>query len=388
MLGWTPTRRSVLKAMGFGGLGAAASMTGVVQTGVQQLQVLPAPRARVDQTFISGHKSVQLHSHSNRVVSQLPWTAPREVFEWYLTHGFQVVALTNLNHFTPVAGLAATMDDPGFFLVVQGEEPSFEPDGAGVRIIDSLGVGISGPVDLGKANRGSSTAEVWTNQAKAIRDVGGLPIAAHPNLTWVATGKDIAESDPGDHPRIFELCNTEPGTNWRGGGGRPSVEDLWDEALTRSRRRILSVAADDSHHFGVDMSKSRRPDEPLAAPGRAWLMVRSEEMTWPDIRRAIEAGDCYSTTGQTGIVLPAIEVSRTGISLTLSEDTTDLGWSTGDHNARLYTTYFIGEGGRVLKKDGSLKPSYALRPGDGRYVRARIEDSDGNLAWTQPAFRR
>jgi hypothetical protein len=142
-----PTRRGVLKAMGLGGLGAAANLAGVVQTGVRQLPVLPAPRARVDQTFIGGWKSVQLHSHSNRVVSQLPWTAPREVFEWYLTHGFQVVALTNLNHYTPVGGLAAWMDDPGFFLVIQGEEPSFEPDGVGVRIIDTLGVGITGLVD-------------------------------------------------------------------------------------------------------------------------------------------------------------------------------------------------------------------------------------------------
>jgi hypothetical protein len=38
------------------------------------------------------------------------------------------------------------MNDPGWFLVIQGEEPSFEPDGPGVRIVDTLGVGITGPV--------------------------------------------------------------------------------------------------------------------------------------------------------------------------------------------------------------------------------------------------
>jgi hypothetical protein len=33
---WTPTRRGVLKAIGLGGLAAAANMAGVVQTGVRR----------------------------------------------------------------------------------------------------------------------------------------------------------------------------------------------------------------------------------------------------------------------------------------------------------------------------------------------------------------
>jgi hypothetical protein len=187
--GWRPSRRSVLQAIGVGGLGAAANMTGVVQTGVagagvRALPVLPAPRARLEESFTTGWQSVQLHTHANRVVAQLPWTSPRKVFEWYMEHGFKVVALTNLLHFTPVGKLAEMLNDPGWFLVVQGEEPSFEPDGPGVRIVDTLGVGITGPVDEGKANRGTTTAEIWTNQSLAIREVGGLPILAHPNLTW------------------------------------------------------------------------------------------------------------------------------------------------------------------------------------------------------------
>lgn len=54
--GWRPSRRSVLRAMGLGGLGAAASVAGVVQTGVasagvRALPVLPAPRARLEESF-------------------------------------------------------------------------------------------------------------------------------------------------------------------------------------------------------------------------------------------------------------------------------------------------------------------------------------------------
>jgi len=389
------TRRSILKAIGLGGLGAAADITGVVQTGVASadvmaLPVLPAPRARIEESFTTGWQPAQFHVHSNRVVAQLPWTSPRKVFEWYMEHGYKAVALTNLLHFTPVDKLAGMMNDPGWFLVIQGEEPSHEPDGPGKRIVDTLGIGTTAPVDNAKANRGTTTAEIWTNQSDAIRAVGGLPILAHPNLTWAATGKDIAEADPNHNPIFVELVNTEPGINWRGGGGRPGVEQLWDEALTRSRRRIYAICADDSHHFDTDdQSKSRRPDEPLSPPGRAWQMVHSDELTWPAIRRALEASNSYGTMGQIGIRFIDVETSRTGIKIILSDETDDLGWSAPGFNPRLFTTFFIGEGGRVLHTTGSLKPEYVFKPGDRtRYVRARVEASDcADNAWTQPAFR-
>ena len=119
-------------------------------------------------------------------------------------------------------------------------------------------------------------------------------------------------------------------------------------------------------------------------------MVHSDELTWPAIRRGLEdPNSSYGTTGQIGIRFVDLEVNRTAIKITLGDVTDDLGWSTDGHNPRLFTTYFIGEGGRLLKKDGSLKPSYAFKPSDRtRYVRARVEASDClDLAWTQPAFR-
>lgn len=41
----------------------------------------------------------------------------------------------------------------------------------------------------------------------------------------------------------------------------------------------------------------------------------------------------------------------------------------------------------MLKVDESSSPSYELAPGD-LYVRARITNSDGAVAWTQPVFRK
>jgi hypothetical protein len=51
-----------------------------------------------------------------------------------------------------------------------------------------------------------------------------------------------------------------------------------------------------------------------------------------------------------------------------------------------YRTSFIGVDGRVLDVQEGLSVRYRLHDGD-RYVRARIDDSDGLTAWTQPLFR-
>jgi hypothetical protein len=49
------------------------------------------------------------------------------------------------------------------------------------------------------------------------------------------------------------------------------------------------------------------------------------------------------------------------------------------------TTYFIGEGGKVLAKSFETAPVYRFAGGE-KYVRARVESSFGSSAWTQPVF--
>jgi hypothetical protein len=50
-----------------------------------------------------------------------------------------------------------------------------------------------------------------------------------------------------------------------------------------------------------------------------------------------------------------------------------------------FTTTFIGSGGRVLAVTGDNPAVYRLHGGEG-YVRARVADSGGGVAWVQPAF--
>jgi len=320
-----------------------------------------------------------VHAHANWGVPQLPTTSPDVVVRWYREHNYNFVSVTDLNYYTPPEGLKALFDAPGRFLVVPGTEPSKDPIQPGNKIVDTIGIGITGPVD---APTGETVALVLDSEAKAIRRAGGLPIAAHPNLTYALTAADLISSDQTAGPRFFEVWNTEPGMNNLGGGGKPSTEQIWDEVLSTGRV-MYGTAVDDSHHF-YDFISSRETGSPLSNPGKAWIEVRARELSVAAIIEAMERGDFYATTG---VVLLSYEASSAAVRIGLSDQTRDLGWSLPGANPQLYRTEFIGRGGKVLKVDESLNPVYEFT-GNELYVRARITSSDGLVAWTQPVFRK
>jgi hypothetical protein len=318
-----------------------------------------------------------VHIHANWGAPQLPTTSPDIVVRWYREHNYHFVAITDLNYFTPPEGLKALFDAPGRFLIVPGTELSKDSIQPGNKIVDTIGLGINGTVE---PPAGDTVAAVLDSQAKVIRYAGGLPIAAHPNFTYAITATDLLASDKTSGPRFFEVWNTEPGMNNLGGGGKPSTEQLWDEVLSAGRV-VYGTAVDDSHHF-YDFNHSRRTGEPLSNPGKAWIVVRAAELSARALIEAMNRGEFYASSG---VVLESYEVTPTAIRIGLSDRTRDLGWSLPGANPQLYRTEFIGKGGKVLKLDESLNPSYAFT-GSELYVRARITNSDGELAWTQPVF--
>ncbi|HWX20165.1 MAG TPA: CehA/McbA family metallohydrolase [Candidatus Binatia bacterium] len=320
-----------------------------------------------------------VHAHANWGAPQLPTTSPDVVVRWYREHNYNFVSVTDLNYYTPPEGLKALFDAPGRFLVVPGTEPSKEPIQPGNKIVDTIGIGIKGPVD---APTGDTVAKVLDSEAKAIRRKGGLPIAAHPNLTYAVTATDLLASDQTPGPRFFEVWNTEPGMNNLGGGGKPSTEQIWDEVLSAGRT-MYAVAVDDSHHF-YEFVSSRQAGSPLSNPGKAWIEVRASELSVPALLEAMKRGDFYATTG---VILASYEATPAAIRIGLSDHTRDLGWSLPGANPQLYRTEFIGKGGKLLKLDESLNPAYEFT-GSELYVRARITNSDGQVAWTQPVFRK
>src|SRR5579859_2097637 len=316
-----------------------------------------------------------VHAHANWGAPQLPTTSPDVVIRWYREHNYNFVSITDLNYYTPVDGLKALFDAPGRFLVVPGIEPSKDPIQPGNKIVDTIGIGVNGPVDM---PQGDTVAAVLDSEAKAIRRAGGIPVAAHPNLTYALTAPDLLGSDQTSGPRFFEVWNTEPGMNNVGGGGKPSTEQLWDEVLS-SGRLMYATAVDDSHHF-YDFVASRETGAPLSNPGKAWIMVRARELSVPALLDAMNRGDFYATTG---VVIESYEAGPSAIRIRLSDRTRDLGWSMPGANPQLYRTDFIGKGGTVLKHDETLSPTYEFT-GKELYVRARITNSDAQVAWTQP----
>src|SRR5258708_38724002 len=108
------------------------------------LTVLPTPVQSADATWYKG----VVHAHANWGGPQLPTTSPDVVVRWYREHNYNFVSVTDLNYYTPPEGLKALFDAPGRFLVVPGMEPSKDPIQPSNKIVDTIGIGITGPVDL------------------------------------------------------------------------------------------------------------------------------------------------------------------------------------------------------------------------------------------------
>lgn len=286
-----------------------------------------------------------LHTHTSNSDGDSP---PAEVVAWYRDAGYDVLAITDHDILTEPADLAHLA---GPMLLVRGEELT-----SGDVHVNGLGLPKAVPPTFG----GDARARLQGN-VDAIRDIGGVPSVNHPNFRWQVRVDDLAELRD---LRLFEIHNAGPEVNNLGGReGFPAMETVWD-LLLGAGHRMVGIAVDDAHHFRV---WGRR----YSNPGRAWMMVRAERLTEREVLAALEAGDCYASTGVT-----LAEVAAAGRELALAIEPQ---WELH------YRTTFIGRDGRTLDVQDGLSPRYRLAAGDG-YVRARVEDSDGLAAWTQPLF--
>jgi hypothetical protein len=196
----------------------------------------------------------------------------------------------------------------------------------------------------------------------AVREAGGVPTVNHPNFRWQLRPEDLLALRG---CALFEVHNAGPETNGLGRPGHPSHEELWDLLLSAGKR-IFGVAVDDAHHF-------RSWGRPYSNPGRAWVMVESDGLDETAILDAIDSGRFYASTG---VSIHSIAASRDELALDIEP-----------HWDLAYRTTFIGAGGRVLDVIDGVEPRFRLADAPSGHVRARVEDSDGLLAWVQPVFR-
>jgi hypothetical protein len=282
-------------------------------------------------------------------------STPDDVVRWYREHGYRFLVLSDHNFLTSVDGLNAVHGAHDLFLVIRGEEVS---DRADAKPIHINGLDVSTHVE---PQHGSSVVDVVQRNIDAIRKAGGIPHVNHPNFEWAISADDLLRVE---RTRLFELYNGDHLVNNLGGGGIPGMEEVWDRLLS-SGKVIYGIADDDAHVF----KQPGNPDVP--GPGRAWVVVRAERLAPRPIVEALERGDFYSSTG---VELSDYQVTDKAITITVNQKPSSK-----------YRIQFIGSHGRVLSETTASPAAYVFS-GDERYVRAKIYESNGRVAWTQPVF--
>ena len=280
-------------------------------------------------------------------------STPDDVVRWYREHGYHFVAITDHNYLTSVDGLNSIHGAAGKFLVVRGEEVT---DRFGDKPIHVNGFN---PDSFISTPGGASVVATVQNMVDAIREARGVPSINHPNFGWAITGDELGQVE---RTRLFEVFNGHPLVNNLGGGGVPGLEETWDRMLS-SGKLLYGIAVDDAHYF-------KRPEDKFAPrPGTRWVHVRSAALEPRALVESLERGDFYASTG---VEVQSLEVSPTSMRVVIKTIPTSK-----------YRIQFIGRQGRVLAEMTSTAATYAFK-GDEGYVRAKVIESNGKVAWVQP----
>jgi len=308
--------------------------------------------------------------------------SPDTVVRWYREHGYHFIFLTEHEYVADVAPLNALHGAPGRFLVIKGQEVTqvladdTHPEGVRHAHVNALGINqLVMPLSKepgGIVASGITMADAYKRNFAAIRAAGAIPQVNHPNFRWSVKPEHLAALTG---PFLLEIANGFPSANNLGGKDENgnvalSTEALWDVLLSDGKQ-VWGVASDDSHDY-------RHLDDPTSErPGKAWIVVRTTELTAKAVLDAILRGEFFASNG---VALEDYLVDRDSVTITIKRPRDPRG-----PDDRLFTTQFIGKHGRVLHEAGGLKPSYTFR-GDEGYVRAVITDSNGMRAWTQPVM--
>ncbi len=290
------------------------------------------------------------HAHTTESDGDSP---PEYVARWYKEHGYDFLVLSDHNVFTDPATLAHLVDST--FLLIAGEEVTSSYEDASVHV---NGLNIPSVVEPRRAE-----SLVGTIQANvdAIREVEGVPHINHPNFQWSFGADELRQVE---RDRLLEIWNGHPTVHNEGGGGYLGLEAIWDVLLSGGKR-IYGIAVDDAHHFQGEFAADR------ANPGRGWVAVRAAALDPNALMTALEAGHFYASTG---VELADVQVTDTRLSVQIRPQ--------GDFR---YTTHFIGGGGALLGTSSENPAIFDLETDVG-YVRAKVVDSGGRVAWTQPIF--
>jgi hypothetical protein len=352
---------------------------------------------------------------------------PEMIMDWYKTHGYDFVALSDHNilaqgekwklipdHEHNIHGFEHYLEKYGNDWVVYKTDsaqriqvklktleeyrPLFEEKDKFLIIqSEEISDGFNGkPIHINATNikelilpqGGNSVAEVMQNNINKVyeqRKKTGQPMFPHinhPNFQWAITVDDMKQLEG---ERFFEVYNGHPQVHNEGDSLRPGMEQMWDLLLTynimQGKPLLYGLATDDAHNYHVHSSNHSNP-------GRGWVMVRARELNAKAIIEAMENGEFYSTTG---VELEDFTFKNKKLTIKIKPES----------NVN-YTIQFWGskksenQTGILLKEISGTNGSYKIKMND-LYVRAKIissklkenpyQKNDRETAWSQPVTR-
>jgi hypothetical protein len=271
-------------------------------------------------------------------------STPAVVAKWYADHGYHFLVITDHDKVTRL--------ESNEILLILGEEIT---DRLPKKPLHVNAIGIETAIP---PQKGATPVENLQRNIDAVRKAGGLALINHPNFGWAFGTDELLQIEGAT---LLEIASGHPYVNML---GRPSVESMWDDLLTAGKA-IWGVAVDDSHHL-------ERPwDTDVALPGKAWVVVRAERLERQAILSALAKGDFYASTG---VELLDYAVDHTSICVNVKEK-----------NLARYVIQFIGANGRILQQSDGPNAVYRFK-GREAYVRAKVIDSNGRIAWLQPVM--
>jgi len=245
-----------------------------------------------------------------------------EVMAIYKSKGYDFVTISDHNVVTPVA----QYNTPDFLTFPSAEVGTGSPH---INALNFTGTypstpatGVQGRIDI-------------------ALNGGAMPQINHPNYSGLRASSIL----PSRGVSLIEIINPLV-------GGLNYNLAVWD-AILSTGRRMYGTGVDDSHGKS-DIDK-------------AWVMVYAKNLFLPEILKSLETGDFYSSTGAT---INAITIDGKALKV-ISEDGVNIS--------------FYGKTGTLL---GSFDSSAARMPilQENLYVRAKVTNALGRLAFTQPFF--
>lgn len=300
-----------------------------------------------------------LHTHTNKSDGD---SSPETVVDWYSNNKYDFLVLSDHNHLTILDS------DQTKLLLIPGEEITLNLP----YTIHVNAIGIKKVIE--PTIRPTKVKTLQANIDNIINS-GGLAEINHPNFRWALNEKDLVQIR-GAH--FIEVFNGNYNTHNYGGGGKKSVEEMWDEMLSK-KIKIWGVAVDDSHHFKEEFAPHRHN------PGRGWVEVFSKDLSEKNILDSMRNGNFYFSNG---VKFKKISFNKEKIELSISGDYFNKGLSNSLVTDSKYTTQLISNDGEIIEEvDGkSVKFNLIKKNQNYTYFRTKTISSTGSIGWTQPIF--